>query len=339
MRLINSLLSYSGNRIVNSSQLLNFFSNFNSSSLRIVYYHAVTDSELSFYFDGKAISPKEFEEQLIFLKNHYQIISLSEAIDLAHHNKSLKKKLVITFDDGFKLNYSTIAPILTKHKVTATFFLIGNCIDNQDLMWRNKIQVLQNYDKKRFGKTLSQRMGVSEKKLNETSNLMEWTFYRLPMNEKEEVLNYCWKEIMEFSLEEYLSAEKPYLTSTEIIELQDLGFEFGSHSNSHPVFTNLSYDEFKKEIEDSVIKIERITGNKVNSFSYPFGRRSPYKYELKFQSESDFSIKTFLGTRNNLRNHGDSIIWERDNVEHDFSVAMSRFFLLSVLRNKIKYLS
>ena len=31
-----------------------------------------------------------------------------------------------------------------KKKVTATFFLIENCIDNLDLMWRNKLLYIVN---------------------------------------------------------------------------------------------------------------------------------------------------------------------------------------------------
>ena len=113
--------------------------NYRSFSLRIVYYHIISDSDPEYYFPNKALSIQEFRDHIKFFKRRYDIISIEEAIELSDNNQSLKNKLVITFDDGFQENYSIIAPILFENNVRATFFLISSCIDNQDIMWRNKI--------------------------------------------------------------------------------------------------------------------------------------------------------------------------------------------------------
>jgi peptidoglycan/xylan/chitin deacetylase (PgdA/CDA1 family) len=43
---------------------------------------------------------------------------------MAEKKESLYRKLVLTFDDGFRENYDVIATILKEKGITATFFRI-----------------------------------------------------------------------------------------------------------------------------------------------------------------------------------------------------------------------
>ncbi len=54
-------------------------------------------------------------------------------------------------------------------------------------------------------------------------------------------------------------------------KMHDEGHEIASHSNTHPHVNNLNYEENVKEIEDSNLKIEKITGNKTNLYRAPYG--------------------------------------------------------------------
>lgn len=340
MKLINKILFFSGSLLKKTSFLLDGLMNFKSDSLRIVYYHMISNSDYPFYFDNKAISVKEFKEQLLFFKKRYDIISLSQAIEFAQNRESLKRKLVITFDDGFADNYLFAAPILNDLDLTATFFLIGNCIDNQDLMWRNKLLLIQKVDEPVLKGGLDKVVNQYELSLKGYKNLMSWSLNHFPMDKKEEIVNSLWNYTMGISIEEYLEKDKPYLTSKQIVELSNQGFEFGSHSMSHPNFSKLSYEEFKKEIVDSTVKIEKIINKKVSFFTYPFGYRANLSFEKQLLKEEFGLINTFLGTRNKLNNSDKNIIsWERDNLEHSFEIALSRFLLVAAFRNFINKLS
>ncbi|UOR10831.1 polysaccharide deacetylase family protein [Halobacillus amylolyticus] len=50
------------------------------------------------------------------------------------------------------------------------------------------------------------------------------------------------------------------------------GHIIGSHTTKHSNLTKLSYEEQYKEIQNSITKIERITGNKIKYFRPPFGQ-------------------------------------------------------------------
>lgn len=56
----------------------------------------------------------------------------------------------------------------------------------------------------------------------------------------------------------------------QVRELQDRGFEFGSHTTSHPQLRDVSPGELKEQIRRSKYEIEDHTGRAVDSFSYPF---------------------------------------------------------------------
>jgi len=54
-------------------------------------------------------------------------------------------------------------------------------------------------------------------------------------------------------------------------KIYEAGHEIGSHSNTHPHVNNLSYEKNLEEINLSVSKIEKITGQKTNLYRTPYG--------------------------------------------------------------------
>jgi peptidoglycan/xylan/chitin deacetylase (PgdA/CDA1 family) len=96
--------------------------------LIIVAYHRVIDAPKQ--CDLFAISKRSFEEQIIFLKNNYNIITFAELIDNRKYLCNSKDCVIITFDDGHKDNFTHAAPILLKHKLSACFFVATELIDH-----------------------------------------------------------------------------------------------------------------------------------------------------------------------------------------------------------------
>ena len=54
-------------------------------------------------------------------------------------------------------------------------------------------------------------------------------------------------------------------------KIHEAGHEIGSHSNTHPHVNNLSSEKNLEEIQLSVNKLERITGNKTTLYRSPYG--------------------------------------------------------------------
>ena len=69
--------------------------------------------------------------------------------------------------------------------------------------------------------------------------------------------------------------KKGYMDWNEIIDISKEDFVLiGNHSHSHDYLTKFKFDDFKKDIEQSIKIFERKLSYKPNFFSYPFGEYS-----------------------------------------------------------------
>ena len=104
------------------------------TELRILAYHRVRDVvEEQFDFDLALVSatPRQFREQVAWLKANYTPVRLSDAIECMQAGLPLPAKaVVITFDDGYDDNYHVAFPILRELGIPATFFVSTGHIDS-----------------------------------------------------------------------------------------------------------------------------------------------------------------------------------------------------------------
>lgn len=99
----------------------------------ILMYHHVAEPQPGWdrIRQGLTVSPAALREQLAYLKAAgYQTVSLTELVAALQHGGPLPPRpLVITFDDGYRDNYTTAFPLLKAFGFRATFFLVTQPID------------------------------------------------------------------------------------------------------------------------------------------------------------------------------------------------------------------
>ncbi len=66
--------------------------------------------------------------------------------------------------------------------------------------------------------------------------------------------------------------EPSYLKISQIKEMGREGFEFGSHTLSHPNLRKINREQKTKEIADSKIALEKLLGISCEFFCYPYGQ-------------------------------------------------------------------
>lgn len=92
----------------------------NKDGVRLVIYHSLKKK----YLD-------KFEQQIQYLANNYNVISMNLFIDSLKKGKvSPKNAIVITFDDGYKDNFFLAAPVLKKYNLPAVFFITPQFVEN-----------------------------------------------------------------------------------------------------------------------------------------------------------------------------------------------------------------
>jgi len=98
-------------------------------SIPILMYHSINDDS-----NPLSISKLNFEKQMYFLsKNKFNTIKF-EDLD----NNIGKKKIIITFDDGYKNLIKNALPILKKYNFTAVCFFVSNHIAKYNFWDENK---------------------------------------------------------------------------------------------------------------------------------------------------------------------------------------------------------
>ncbi len=96
---------------------------------RILMYHMVRERVPGARFNKLRVRPQEFERQLKWLvDNGWRFAFLSELADVA----GTAKIVVLTFDDGYRDNYTAAHPLLAKYGAKATLFLV---VDRFDRDW------------------------------------------------------------------------------------------------------------------------------------------------------------------------------------------------------------
>lgn len=108
----------------------------------VLCYHAIDNSTTN----ELLLSPEKFKAQLKYLKdNGYTPLTMDELYGFLKEKKSIpEKSVVITFDDGYRDNYTNAFPILKEFDFKATIYVIADCIE--DGMYMTKAQIKEMSD-------------------------------------------------------------------------------------------------------------------------------------------------------------------------------------------------
>ncbi|MCB9800531.1 MAG: glycosyltransferase [Candidatus Omnitrophica bacterium] len=88
----------------------------------ILLYHSIDETKAS----DMSVTPSSFEEQITFLNAHYPIVNLSKAVEMIQTGeRSDKRHVSITFDDGYEDNFLYAFPVLKKMNLPAAIFLLS----------------------------------------------------------------------------------------------------------------------------------------------------------------------------------------------------------------------
>ncbi len=98
---------------------------------------------------------------------------------------------------------------------------------------------------------------------------------------------------LNIDVKKYLSENKFYLSKEQIKEMMDDGHYFGGHTMSHPPLIQLSHEQQKKEIIDSIEWLKNNFGINYSLFAFPFSDKSMSKKLLNELFDYDSSLKLF----------------------------------------------
>jgi len=102
------------------------FARLGRGRVTVLNYHQVKDQAN----DGSAVATAAFIEQMRFLKKHYRVVPLSDAVKALRTKGTTERLVAITFDDGYRDNATIAAPILRDLDLPACFFVSTDMISS-----------------------------------------------------------------------------------------------------------------------------------------------------------------------------------------------------------------
>lgn len=252
-----------------------------SGSLLVLTYHRIVDEPNQ---DPLSVSRKNFENQILFFKKHYNIISGEQLVEIIKNKEPFPlDSCLITFDDGWRDNYTNAYPILRKHKVPSVIFISTDYIGTNRMFWHEQLAYIlekksSNVDSDTLSEMLDDWHGEIAAKI-ERAIKVPVKGLRSVINDLINDLIYCDREKISKLIQKLATllgvdetGNSPSMLSWEqVIEMSQSNICFGSHTKSHPILTQISVSSVVKELNESKEIIENKIGKPVCLFAYPNG--------------------------------------------------------------------
>ena len=302
-----------------------------SKGLIVLTYHRIANEpDLD---DPLKVSLSTFEQQILYLKRNFRIISGEElAAIIKREGPFPENACLITFDDGWKDNYTNAFPILKRYGVPAILFVPTDYVGTDRVFWHEQLTLAlmsfsNNIDMRRVKDRFS-RWPKSVLKKIELITTHPQHLRRPTVNDLIEYLK-CFGEEKNISLAQELDAllfdgkrEKPpsMLSWEEILEMSKDNIQIGSHGKTHCLLTQIDEGRVRAELTESKNIIEKRIERPVNFLAYPNGN---YNEGIKKLARRVGYLACFTCQTGINQDRPDPFELKRKNVLEELSLGMN----------------
>jgi peptidoglycan/xylan/chitin deacetylase (PgdA/CDA1 family) len=249
-------------------------------------YHRIADEPIDNW--NLSVSPAHFEEQLHVLRRKRHHFALADFVQKLMAGTLPSDAVALTFDDGYADNLTAGKPRLAAADVPATVFLATGFLDRPGEFWWDELArliLLENGP--RSFKLVVGGETVHFDLDNELLEHKDGTVRGGPSTTRKATLRKIWQAIrlLEEKERESIMLELRSIFSTgdcadrgraltreEVRELAQGGLvTIGAHTVTHPILSELSADACLREITESKLACETVTGEPTAGFTYPYG--------------------------------------------------------------------
>jgi peptidoglycan/xylan/chitin deacetylase (PgdA/CDA1 family) len=270
--------------------------------LVVINHHRIGDAQACTFDRGVfSATAAGLEQQILELRRRgYALLSVEESLELLQKRQSIRHKAaLLTFDDGYKDNYDNAFPVLSKHKVPAMFFLVPSYVGTSAIPWWDQIAYSVRHTKRsaftlRYPSEISIDCSDTEVAIRQVlrhfkraDNILQEKF--LASLEEETGVSIA-------------SEERRFLSWEEAREMQADGMDFGSHTVTHRILSQLSREEQAEELSRSREEIAVRLGCEIYALAYPVGGPDCFTDDtLALAAEAGYKIAfTFTGNASSL---------------------------------------
>ncbi|MBF0529815.1 MAG: polysaccharide deacetylase family protein [Deltaproteobacteria bacterium] len=268
--------------------------------IAIMCYHRIIPDNQKQIASTISVTQNSLRRQIRFYKKYFKVISLEKAVELLRNHQVDQPYLVITFDDGYKDNYTLGLDIFLSENVEPTVFVTTDCVDKQENLWpddvRNALYNAQFLDpvsltdpKITIKPDWYNRICAVERIIdflknydaNSRSQYLERLRDRFKTSNCQDSLMLNWDEVR------MLSNNRTHI---------------GSHTVSHTILGHLPEKDALQELEISKNILEDQLNAPVKTFAYPNGKISDFNevsIDLLKKTGYECAVTTIRGINSN----------------------------------------
>jgi peptidoglycan/xylan/chitin deacetylase (PgdA/CDA1 family) len=245
--------------------------------LPILTFHRVNDDHDPFM---PSLPTAVFASRMAHIARHYQVLSVEEMVARLQEGRVPRNALALTFDDGYRDNFTHVAPILKRLGLPATIFLVTGYIGTPNAMWFDRVAMAFKIATARrvaVGNGRVLPLGAVRDRLAALDAALAH-LKRLPDEERRAEVDRLSAALPPGSPER---PKRLMLSWDEVRALRGLGFSIGAHTVTHSVLSRLTPDRAWDEIHGSKTAIEKVLDGPVSAFAYPNGGPEDYNTSVQ----------------------------------------------------------
>ena len=240
--------------------------------LPVLAYHRIRRGLDRFDQGVVDATPEALDWQLTELSRHFEVITCDQLLD----GDVPPHAAMVTFDDGYRECITEALPVLERHGIPATFFVVTGDIAERRVFWWDRIAYALH-------ETALEHIRMSYPKpleLDLTEGRERGIRTLLSVVKATPALDFS-----RFLRELYQRGEVPWTPQDErhwadvlvmswddVRALRDAGMQIGSHTRTHRILQNVPAEELADELRGSRDDLRRELSADVRVVSYPVGR-------------------------------------------------------------------
>lgn len=320
--------------------LLKQMSKLQDRGLVILAYHRIRPdiAGVEAMFDEGVLGPAQlnFDRQVKWLKENFDVVSEGEILEAIRARSSYKSRCAaITFDDGYRDNYTLALPVLKRHSVPSIFFVCPGLIDSRQLGWWDLISYLVKKSNKPFATIDGEPLPLGP----QAGATIESLQNRMKVRRRCETATLIQKlsEACDVPLPDPELQASQLMTWEQIQDAAGGGVSIGSHTCTHPVLTTIDEERQRWEMRESKKVLEQRLGSRIRTIAYPVGRygffsAATMRIARECGYEGAFSFRTGGNFRENASPYNIRRVTPTDALDPRFacSVTMPKLFTWSL---------
>ena len=280
-------------------------------------YHYIRDLDNSKYPEIKGLRVTEFDKQLRYIENNYNLVRMKDVIAATRNESDLPEKAcLLTFDDGYIDHYLTVFPMLHKRGIGGCFFPSSEVVERKKILDVNKIHFIlagiaskdfilefinhnisknkDNYDLLSLDEYLRKYAISNRFDVKEVAYIKTMLQYVLPSKLRDQIICDLFKKYI--TVDEVGFSDELYVNSIQLKEMHDNGMFIGNHGAGHKWMNTLDRLEQEKEIDEGLKFLRRIGGSTQDwVMAFPYGVWDNQLLEVLKQKGCAIGLTTEVG--------------------------------------------